>query len=144
MSNNIAINIILYCYLAATIPIVSSYTPPINKGLEIRVCMDKDCQLDGSKETLKLVQSLTPTSTSDDDNDQIVVEKCGCLGPCGSGPTIDFRRDGIRLKDTRTGMDDYFLFRKMNSKQAILDMLRIGDNIIRRYRYRSYKYKTMV
>jgi len=88
--------------------------------------MDKDCQLDGSKQTLKLVQSLTPTSTSDNDN-QIVVEKCGCLGPCGSGPTIDFRRDGIRLKDTRDGMDNYFLFRKMNSKQAIVDMLRIGD-----------------
>ena len=124
MSNSIAI--ILCCYLA-TIPIISSYTPPINKGLEIRVCMDKDCQLDGSKQTLQLVESLTPTTSSDNDDNQIVVEKCGCLGPCGSGPTIDFRRDGIRLKDTRNGMDNYFLFRKMNSKQAVVDMLRIGD-----------------
>lgn len=119
------IAIILCCYLATSLPTTSSYTPPINKGLEIRVCMDKDCQLDGSKQTFKLVQSLTPTS-NDNDN-QIVVEKCGCLGPCGSGPTIDFRRDGIRLKDTRNGMDNYFLFRKMNSKQSVIDMLRIGD-----------------
>ena len=117
---------IVLCYYLSTIPIISSYTPPINKGLEIRVCMDKDCQLDGSKQTLKLVQSLTPTSTSDN-GDLIVVEKCGCLGPCGSGPTIDFRRDGIRLKDTRDGMNNYFLFRKMNSKQSVIDMLRIGD-----------------
>ena len=123
MSNIIAI---ICCYLA-TIPIISSYTPLLNKGLEIRVCMDKDCQLDGSKQTLKLVESLTPTTSTSDNDDQIVVEKCGCLGPCGSGPTIYFRRDGIRLKDTRNGMDNYFLFRKMNSKQAVLDMLTIGD-----------------
>mmetsp|Transcript_4377 Transcript_4377/g.9703 ORF Transcript_4377/g.9703 Transcript_4377/m.9703 type:complete len:214 (-) Transcript_4377:360-1001(-) len=97
-----------------------AYSPPLNKGLEIRVCQDKDCLLDGSKETLALVESMV------DDDQQIAIAPCGCLGPCGKGPTVDVRIDGLRVKDTREGMDDYFLFRKIDSAKAVADMLDIA------------------
>lgn len=112
--------------LFTTVTSSQAYTAPLNKGLEVRVCQDKDCLLDGSKETLRLVQSMTPSTSDDNENDQITVTSCGCLGPCGSGPTVDVRRDGIRVKDTREGQDDYFLFRKMNSATAVSDMLTIA------------------
>mmetsp|Transcript_20508 Transcript_20508/g.44440 ORF Transcript_20508/g.44440 Transcript_20508/m.44440 type:complete len:235 (+) Transcript_20508:37-741(+) len=123
--------------LILTTPPSLAYTPPLNKGLEIRVCQDKDCLLDGSKETLALLQSMTP-STIDNDNDddddpdkRITIAPCACLGPCGSGPTVDLRKDGIRLKDTREGRDNYFLFREIDSSKAVADMLAIaGVNVL--------------
>mmetsp|Transcript_41222 Transcript_41222/g.74295 ORF Transcript_41222/g.74295 Transcript_41222/m.74295 type:complete len:159 (+) Transcript_41222:155-631(+) len=59
-------------------------------------------------------------------DDRITVVPCACLGPCGSGPTVDVRQDGIRVKDTREGQDNYFLFRKINSGKAVADMLTIA------------------
>mmetsp|Transcript_26750 Transcript_26750/g.42252 ORF Transcript_26750/g.42252 Transcript_26750/m.42252 type:complete len:229 (+) Transcript_26750:109-795(+) len=113
-----------------TTPPSFAYTPPLNKGIEIRVCQDKDCLLDGSKETLALLRSMTPSSIdndNDDPNKRITIAPCACLGPCGSGPTVDFRKDGIRLKDTREGRDNYFLFREIDSPKAVVDMLAIAD-----------------
>eukprot|EP00579_Thalassiosira_antarctica_P025690 CAMPEP_0202012470 /NCGR_PEP_ID=MMETSP0905-20130828/23468_1 /ASSEMBLY_ACC=CAM_ASM_000554 /TAXON_ID=420261 /ORGANISM="Thalassiosira antarctica, Strain CCMP982" /LENGTH=86 /DNA_ID=CAMNT_0048571733 /DNA_START=9 /DNA_END=266 /DNA_ORIENTATION=+ len=66
-----------------------AYTAPLNKGLEVRVCQDKDCLLDGAKETLTLLQSMAAAG-----DDRITVVPCACLGPCGSGPTVDVRQDG--------------------------------------------------
>jgi len=87
----------------------------------VRICQDKDCLLDGSKETLTVLQS---TAAADDG--RITVAPCACLGPCSSGPTVDVRQDGIRVKDTREGQDNYFLFRKINSGKAVADMLTIA------------------
>ena len=91
----------------------------------MRVCQDKDCLLDGSKETLALVQSMTPSAGSDNGN-PVTVAPCGCLGPCGSGPTVDVRQDGLRIKDTRDGQNDYFLFREINSAKSVGEMLAIA------------------
>ena len=99
----------------------TAYTPPLNRGIEVRVCQDKDCLLDGSKETLALVRSLVP-----DDDDRVTVAPCGCLGPCGSGPTVDLRVDGIRVKDAREGRDGYFLFKEIDSARAATDMLALA------------------
>lgn len=112
-------------HLLLIVTLSSAYTAPLNKGLEIRVCQDKDCLLDGSKETLSLVKQAIAPDT-DGNGQPITVKSCGCLGPCGSGPTVDVRQDGLRVKDTREGQDDYFIFRKIDSAKAVGDMLTIA------------------
>ena len=54
----------------------------------------------------------------------ITISKCGCLGPCGSGPNVDLRQDGVRVKDSR--QDNYFIFRNIDSAESAADMLRIA------------------
>ena len=60
------------------------------------------------------------------DDDQITIVPCTCLGPCGSPPAVDVPQDGICIKDTREGQDKYFLFWKVNSAKAVMDMLTIA------------------
>ena len=49
----------------------------------IRVCMDKDCKLDGSDDALAILSQLAPKSAE--------VTTCGCLGPCGGGPNVEVK-----------------------------------------------------
>mmetsp|Transcript_29665 Transcript_29665/g.45244 ORF Transcript_29665/g.45244 Transcript_29665/m.45244 type:complete len:245 (+) Transcript_29665:22-756(+) len=98
--------------------------PPTNQGLEIRVCQDRDCLIDGAKQTNKIVSALVQKGSST--IKPVTVGKCGCLGPCGKGPNVDIRIDGIRVKDTRPAQSNYFIFREINSPQAAADMLEIA------------------
>lgn len=105
------------CLLVALPHSVQGYSVPLKQGLEARVCVDRDCLTDGSADTLALVQTLAK------DKD-ITVSKCGCLGPCGSGPNVDLRKDGVRVKDSR--QDNYFIFRNIDSAESAAEMLRIA------------------
>jgi NADH:ubiquinone oxidoreductase subunit E len=72
----------------------SSYNPYNQKGLQVRVCQDRDCLTDGGKEALSILEDLSQGS-------QAEVISCGCIGPCGSGPNVAVVQDGIRVKDSR-------------------------------------------
>lgn len=91
--------------------LVNAYTVPSRKGLEVRVCQDRDCLTDGGKETLELLQDLSKGT-----NAKVVT--CGCIGPCGGGPNVDVRQDNIRIKDSRPGQSNYYIWRQINSAEA--------------------------
>lgn len=110
---------LLSAFLFMGPPVAQGYSAPLKQGLEARVCMDRDCLTDGSKDTLALVQALA-------EGTDVTVTKCGCLGPCGSGPNVDLRNDGVRVKDRRPDQSDYFIFRDINSAEAAADMLRMA------------------
>mmetsp|Transcript_14372 Transcript_14372/g.23720 ORF Transcript_14372/g.23720 Transcript_14372/m.23720 type:complete len:220 (+) Transcript_14372:77-736(+) len=93
----------------------SSYLPP-QKGLEVRVCQDRDCLTDGGKEALSMIQELSQGS-------QAKVTTCGCIGPCGNGPNVNVLQDGIRVKDSRPGQSNYYVFRNINSAESAAAML---------------------
>jgi (2Fe-2S) ferredoxin len=96
---------------------------PTNQGLEIRVCQDRDCITDGAKQADEIVTTLVQKGSS---KIPVTVNKCGCLGPCGKGPNIDVRIDGVRVKDSRPGQSNYYVFREIDSAQAAAKMLEIS------------------
>ncbi|KAF6160776.1 hypothetical protein GIB67_035977 [Kingdonia uniflora] len=54
---------------------------PQNKSeIEIRVCVNRTCRRQGSRETLELLTDLTPPHIS--------INSSGCLGKCGAGPNL--------------------------------------------------------
>jgi len=93
----------------------------IKKGIEVRVCRDRDCITDGGAESLEIIKELAKTA-----NKEVSVSTCGCLGPCGSGPNVDLKIDGIRVKDKRVGQNNYYLFRKINSSESAAQMLELS------------------
>lgn len=102
--------------------------PPKNQGIEIRVCQDRDCLTDGAKQANEIISTLVQKGSST--TKPVTIGKCRCLGPCGKGPNVDIRIDGIRVKDTRAAQSNYFIFREINSPQAVATMLEIaGMNI---------------
>jgi (2Fe-2S) ferredoxin len=97
-----------------------------SKGTEIRICHDRDCLTDGAVEAKTLVEKLVQGSSkskSSNAKPPITVTTCGCLGPCGKGPSVDVRIDGVRVKDQRVGQSNYYCFRNINSPRAAADML---------------------
>ncbi|XP_010935496.1 uncharacterized protein [Elaeis guineensis] len=48
--------------------------------VEIRVCVNRSCGRQGSREMLAVLSALAPTG--------IAVTSCGCLGRCGAGPNL--------------------------------------------------------
>lgn len=48
--------------------------------VEIRVCVNRSCGRQGSRETLAVLSSLAPPG--------VAVISCGCLGRCGAGPNL--------------------------------------------------------
>lgn len=51
----------------------------------IYVCQHRSCQQNGSEETLQAFRDANPEG--------VVVEKCGCLGQCSTGPSVRVTRD---------------------------------------------------
>jgi len=95
------LTLLILLILLLQLPNTSSLTAPTI----LRVCIDKDCQIDGCGATLDLAKALAPSS--------VKVETCGCLGPCGGGPNIDLRTaDGVRIKDKRTGRSNFYCFKE--------------------------------
>jgi (2Fe-2S) ferredoxin len=97
-----------------------SSIPSRNKGTEVRICHDRDCLTDGAVEAKKLVEKLAKSGRS---KSPVTITTCGCLGPCGKGPSVDVRIDGVRVKDNRIGQSNYYCFREINSAEAAADML---------------------
>ncbi|KAJ3692976.1 hypothetical protein LUZ60_012071 [Juncus effusus] len=66
--------------------ILASLTPNTNNdnssksNIEIRVCVNRTCARQGSRETLLTLSGLAPPEFS--------VVSCGCLGHCGAGPNL--------------------------------------------------------
>jgi len=89
------------------------------KGIEVRICHDRDCLTDGAVNAKKIVEKLAKSGKS---KSPITVTKCGCLGPCGKGPSVDIKIDGIRVKDNRAGQS-YYCFRGIDSAEAAANML---------------------
>ncbi|XP_008805773.1 small glutamine-rich tetratricopeptide repeat-containing protein 2 [Phoenix dactylifera] len=48
--------------------------------VEIRVCVNRSCGRQGSREILAVLSALAPTG--------VAVTSCGCLGRCGAGPNL--------------------------------------------------------
>ncbi|KAK9115609.1 hypothetical protein Sjap_014556 [Stephania japonica] len=53
---------------------------PIRSELEIRVCVNRTCAKQGSRETLEILSGIAPSNVS--------INSCGCLGRCGAGPNL--------------------------------------------------------
>ncbi|KAI0500498.1 hypothetical protein KFK09_018715 [Dendrobium nobile] len=47
---------------------------------ELRVCVNRSCGKQGSRETLEVLSSIAPHGVS--------IASCGCLGRCGAGPNL--------------------------------------------------------
>eukprot|EP01083_Nonionella_stella_P091665 256333_1 len=92
-------------------------------GTEIRICHDRDCLTDGAVEAKALVETLVKSSSSTKAKTPVTVTTCGCLGPCGKGPSVDIRIDGVRVKDKRVGQSNYYCFRQIDNAGAAADML---------------------
>ncbi|GER32176.1 tetratricopeptide repeat-containing protein [Striga asiatica] len=68
----------------------SSPLPPsqnIKDKIEIRVCTNRTCRMQGSLDIFQLLSGISPSS--------VTVKSCGCLGRCGSGPNIVILPDGV-------------------------------------------------
>mmetsp|Transcript_21897 Transcript_21897/g.33288 ORF Transcript_21897/g.33288 Transcript_21897/m.33288 type:complete len:250 (-) Transcript_21897:452-1201(-) len=91
-------------------------------GTEIRICHDRDCLTDGAVEAKALVETLVKSSSAKAKT-PVTVTTCGCLGPCGKGPSVDIRIDGVRVKDKRVGQSNYYCFRQIDNAGAAADML---------------------
>ncbi|XP_042431860.1 uncharacterized protein LOC122018575 [Zingiber officinale] len=60
--------------------IVAAATPDGATEAEIRVCVNRTCGRQGSREILAVFSSICPPGVS--------VISCGCLGRCGGGPNL--------------------------------------------------------
>ncbi|KAJ4778339.1 tetratricopeptide repeat (TPR)-containing protein [Rhynchospora pubera] len=58
----------------------ASSTSASTEKVEIRVCVNRTCARQGSRETLLTLSGLAPPGLS--------VNSCGCLGRCGAGPNV--------------------------------------------------------
>jgi hypothetical protein len=101
--------------------LVSHVSPFAAPTTTVRVCTDKDCLIDGANDTLQLARTLSPSS--------VKVETCGCLGPCGGGPNIDVRVDGVRMKDKRPGRSSFYCFKEVRTDDDFKDVLRVGAGV---------------
>ncbi|KAF8378915.1 hypothetical protein HHK36_030264 [Tetracentron sinense] len=59
----------------------------IKAEIEIRICVNRSCRRQGSRETLEILSGLCPPHVS--------VNSCGCLGRCGAGPNLVVLPDGV-------------------------------------------------
>ncbi|XP_042501217.1 uncharacterized protein LOC122079053 isoform X2 [Macadamia integrifolia] len=66
----------------------------IKAEIEFRVCVNRTCRRQGSRETLEILSGLAPADVS--------VNSCGCLGRCGSGPNLVVLPDGIMVRHCGT------------------------------------------
>ncbi|XP_078151011.1 uncharacterized protein LOC144546336 [Carex rostrata] len=58
----------------------ASATSTSTEKIELRVCVNRTCARQGSRETLLTISGLAPPGLS--------VVSCGCLGRCGTGPNV--------------------------------------------------------
>ncbi|CAN8269161.1 unnamed protein product [Cochlearia groenlandica] len=61
---------------------------------EIRVCTNRTCRKQGSFQILETLTALAPPG--------LVVNPCGCLGRCGSGPNLVALPQGLLLRHCAT------------------------------------------
>lgn len=108
----------------------ASAIPAALTGTEIRICHDRDCLTDGAVEAKALVETLVKSSSSTKAKTPVTVTTCGCLGPCGKGPSVDIRIDGVRVKDKRVGQSNYYCFRQIDNAGAAADMLEQAGVIV--------------
>lgn len=52
----------------------------VTEEVEIRVCVNRSCGRQGSREILEAISGLAPHD--------LAVASCGCLGRCGAGPNL--------------------------------------------------------
>ncbi|KAI3898113.1 hypothetical protein MKX03_021712 [Papaver bracteatum] len=64
--------------------------------IEIRVCVNKACSKQGSRETLEVLSGISPPN--------IIIKSCGCLGKCGSGPNLVVLPEGVLVSHVGTPM----------------------------------------
>ncbi|KAJ0963910.1 hypothetical protein J5N97_029032 [Dioscorea zingiberensis] len=60
--------------------LLSSRLVVVAEEVEIRVCVNRSCGRQGSREVLETISSLAPPG--------LAVASCGCLGRCGAGPNL--------------------------------------------------------
>ncbi|KAI3982920.1 hypothetical protein MKX01_010403 [Papaver californicum] len=72
----------------------SKFNRNIKSEIEIRVCVNKACSKQGSRETLEILSGISPPN--------IIIESCGCLGKCGSGPNLVVLPDGVIINHVGT------------------------------------------
>ncbi|XP_077220536.1 tetratricopeptide repeat (TPR)-containing protein [Tasmannia lanceolata] len=61
----------------------------IKSEIEIRVCVNRSCRKQGSRQTLEILSDLAPADIS--------VNSAGCLGGCGAGPNLVVLPDCVRI-----------------------------------------------
>ncbi|KAI3921064.1 hypothetical protein MKX01_036043 [Papaver californicum] len=72
----------------------SKFNRNIKSKIEIRVCVNKACSEQGSRETLEILSGISPPN--------IIIKSCGCLGKCGSGPNLVVLPDGVLINHVGT------------------------------------------
>lgn len=61
-------------------------TNPLSRQIPcIYVCQNRSCELNGSAKTLQAFQDANPKG--------VVVQGCGCLGQCSTGPSVRVTQD---------------------------------------------------
>jgi (2Fe-2S) ferredoxin len=108
---------LLFVFLGVFLSSTSAYSASIKKGIEVRVCQDRDCLTDGAVDAMEIVETLVKRGSS---QSPVSITSCGCLGPCGKGPNVKIVMDGINLKDSTS---NYNCFRKIDSPEAAASML---------------------
>ncbi|KAJ4960509.1 hypothetical protein NE237_020419 [Protea cynaroides] len=76
-------------YSASFFPNQVPKSHTIKAEIEFRVCVNKTCRRQGSRETLEILSALAPADVS--------VNSCGCLGRCGAGPNLVVLPDTIMV-----------------------------------------------
>ncbi|XP_074567549.1 uncharacterized protein LOC141824208 [Curcuma longa] len=69
--------------------IAAAATPDGATEAEIRVCVNRTCGRQGSREILTVLSSICPPGVS--------VASCGCLGRCGAGPNLAVLPAGVLI-----------------------------------------------
>ncbi|KAL5721676.1 hypothetical protein ACHQM5_005291 [Ranunculus cassubicifolius] len=76
MTNSFSLNSTYPLHLNKKKCLIKSETPE----MEIRVCVNRTCGKQGSRETFEILSAIAPP--------QVSVTTSGCLGKCGSGPNL--------------------------------------------------------
>ncbi|XP_026408105.1 uncharacterized protein LOC113303294 isoform X1 [Papaver somniferum] len=74
----------------------SKFNRNVKSEIEIRVCVNKACSKQGSRETLEILSGISPPN--------IIIKSCGCLGKCGSGPNLVVLPEGVLVSHVGTPM----------------------------------------
>ncbi|RZC71366.1 hypothetical protein C5167_034544 [Papaver somniferum] len=74
----------------------SKFNRIVKSEIEIRVCVNKACSKQGSRETLEILSGISPPN--------IIIKSCGCLGKCGSGPNLVVLPEGVLVSHVGTPM----------------------------------------